>query len=296
MPELPEVGPWAQDKLARLRSYLAAYTTILSKQRFQGFVYVDAFAGAGRVRLRQSDRSEERNLLFDLTRELRSDAEVQQIIHGSPKVALEIEPPFTHYVFLELNSQRVIALKALEEEYRGRRRVFIREGDCNRYLSTTLIARDWTKWRGVVFLDPFGMNVPWKTIARLAETGALEVFLNFPVGMAIQRLLKRSGQFSDKERARLDDYFGDPAWFEIVYPQPLTPDLFGNAERSKSADAAKALVEWYRQRLEHVFGFASSPYLIRNTKGGHLYYLIFAGHNKTGYRIANYILSGGLKA
>jgi three-Cys-motif partner protein len=52
---------------------------------------------------------------------------------------------------------------------------------------------DWRKWRAVVFLDPFGMQVPWKTIAALAQTAAIEVFLNFPVGMSIQRLLKRSG-------------------------------------------------------------------------------------------------------
>ena len=42
------VGPWAKDKLARLRDYLNAYTRIMSKQAWcQGYHYIDAFAGPG---------------------------------------------------------------------------------------------------------------------------------------------------------------------------------------------------------------------------------------------------------
>ena len=77
-----------------------------------------------------------------------------------------------------------------------------------------------------MFLDPYGMHVPWETINRIAKTRALEVFLNFPVGMAIQRLLRRNGQFSAKERAKLDDYFGDKGWFDVVYSKNAT--LFGD--------------------------------------------------------------------
>ena len=50
---VPEVGPWAEDKLECLRRYLSAYTTILRKQRFKGYVYVDAFAGAGTAKIRK---------------------------------------------------------------------------------------------------------------------------------------------------------------------------------------------------------------------------------------------------
>ena len=38
--ELPQVGPWARDKLERLGKYLAAYTRILSKQPWlEGYIY-----------------------------------------------------------------------------------------------------------------------------------------------------------------------------------------------------------------------------------------------------------------
>ena len=42
----------------------------------------------------------------------------------------------------------------------------------------------------MVFLDPFGMQVPWSTIEALAKTKAMELIINFPLGMAIQRLLR----------------------------------------------------------------------------------------------------------
>ena len=47
---LPTVGPWAREKLDRLGMYLSAYTTVLKAQSrwCRGYVYVDAFAGAGR--------------------------------------------------------------------------------------------------------------------------------------------------------------------------------------------------------------------------------------------------------
>ena len=47
----------------------------------------------------------------------------------------------------------------------------------------------------------------------------MEVFLNFPVGMAIQRLLKRSGQFSARERNKLDRYFGTSEWYDLLNEQ-----------------------------------------------------------------------------
>jgi len=61
------------------------------------------------------------------------------------------------------------------------------------------------------------MQVPWSTIEQLAATKQVEVFINFPVGMAIQRLLPRSAQFTERQRSKLDDYFGDAGWYDQVY-------------------------------------------------------------------------------
>ena len=139
------------------------------------------------------------------------DEDEANYLAGSPRVALEIEPQFTHYVFVELDPTQIAQLEELKKEFSSSpAKIFVRKEDCNTYLRKLLQRQDrmWDRWRGVVFLDPFGMQVPWDTIAKIGATGAIEVIMNFPVGMAIQRLLKRSGEFSAGERQRLDDYFG----------------------------------------------------------------------------------------
>jgi len=273
---LPVVGPWAQDKLSRLGKYLSAYTTILKSQSWiKGYFYVDALAGAGRSLLR------------------REGEEPRELLDGSPRIALNIRFPFTNYIFVEKDAARVAILRSLQQEFRDSRHIEVIEGDCGDYLRNlaTNPPVDFRKWRGVVFLDPFGMQVPWDIVKGLGSTRALEVFLNFPVGMAIQRLLLRQWrEVRGERRRRLDSYFGGSGWFDAVYPQENT--LFG-PERGKAGDAAMRLVDWYRSKLAGAFGFVSQPCLVRNSHGGHLYYLIWAGPNKTGLRIANFVLSGG---
>jgi three-Cys-motif partner protein len=137
------------------------------------------------------------------------------------------------------------------------------------------------------------MQVPWTTIEMLGGTKAIEVIINLPVGMAIQRLLKRTGEFTQSQRAKLDTYFGSSDWFGIVYQE--TTGLFG-ATVDKYDHAAKRLVNWYRDRLKAVFGFASTARLIRSPRGHHLYYLVWAGPNQTGLRIADHVLKQGERA
>jgi len=283
----PTVGPWAREKLNILAKYLKAYTKILNTQRqrswLKGYVYIDAFAGAGHARVRGTEEHSAADSLFPV-----DDKDQAEYLHGSPRVALEVSPPFTAYVFVEKQAARVQMLENLKQEYGDARDIRIYQGDCNEYFLEKERQIDWSRWRALVFLDPFGMHVPWSTIERLANTRGVEVFINFPMGMAIRRLLKRNGEFTPQERAKLDDYFGTPDWYSVVYRGEA--DLFGlRVCKTQETD----LVEWYVHRLREAFGYASSARLIRNSKGGHLYYLIFAGPNKIGCKIANQLLKAG---
>lgn len=300
---LPEVGPWAKDKLDRLRKYLSAYTTIMANQAWaDGFVFVDAFAGAGRALVRQASAAQTGAApgedAFDLwsaeatDEDATTSSELSPVLDGSPAVALGVTPPFTRYVFLERDAARAHRLAALQMEF-AERDIVIHQGDSNEYLCNGLVrAFPWRRWRAVVFVDPFGMQVPWATFERLAHTKAIEVFVNVPVSMAIQRLLKRSGQFSVKERTKLDGYFGDPGWYDLLYRETQT--LFG-AEIQKVTRSGNTLVTWYRERLQTLFGYASAAYLVSSTRNRPLYYLVHAGPNATGAKIATSVLTAGTK-
>ena len=292
-----EVGPWVQEKLGCLEKYLDAYTKILRKQSFNGYFYIDAFAGPGslKVRMKRTGDSVQQSLL-EVSEYGSSDAGRTEYIQGSPRVALGIKHPFTDYVFLEIDDKRVQRLEDLRKEFEGKdTRIHIRKQNCNVYLRSLLERNrgQWHRWRGVVFLDPFGMHVPWSTVSELGRTGAIEVFINFPVGMAIQRLLKRSGEFSSRERAKLDDYFGTDEWFNLLYQSDS--GLFGETVTTKVDNAGDRLVRWYRGRLRNAFGHVTTAREVRSTSGRPLYYLIFAGPNKTGAVIAQNVLKQGTR-
>lgn len=292
-----EVGSWAREKLGYLRNYLHAYTTVMnSKARemkdLRGFFYVDAFAGSGSLKIRKSESmpSEERWLrgLSDYASS-RSD-EVQQYISGSPRIALELQRPFTDYIFIEIDETKIGRLQQLKHEFDKRNtRIHIHQTECEKYLRDLLnkCNGQWNRWRGLIFLDPFGMQVPWELISMIGHTRSIEVVINFPVGMAINRLLKRSGDFSPKERSKLDEYFGSDGWFKLLYREE--DNLFGS-NFHKVSEAGDKLVRWYCERLEKEFGYVSPPKEIQTPNGRPLYYLIWAGPNPTGKKIATDIL------
>lgn len=289
------VGPWAREKLECLGKYLHAYTTILRKQTWcESFVYLDAFAGAGKAQLRkyEKEQAEVGSLLSVSEYVGEEEAETETYVHGSPRVALSIQHPFSEYVFIEKSTKRLDELRGLQKEHGEQRNITLLEGDANEQINQYLLSGryNWTKSRAVAFLDPFGMQVPWKTIEALGKTKAVEIILNLPVGMAIQRLLPKSGQFTDEQKQKLTAYFGSPDWESIAYEEKA--DLFGMF-RTKRHDAGHELAKWYQKRLKEAYGHSSRPRLIKNTRGTPLYYLLWAGPNPTGARIAEDVLKQG---
>lgn len=289
------VGPWAREKLDCLRAWLDPYTTILKEQSkwCEAYYYVDAFAGAGRAPLRRTTTSDPTQFLLDIPNFRNEQGEQLEYVEGSPIVALGLSNPFSHYIFVEKNSARAENLLELAGSKSLLERVEIHSEDANKVIQDRLINShiDWRRNRGVIFLDPFGLQVPWRTLELIASTAALEVMINFPVGMAIQRLLPQHGVSNEAHRNMLTEYFGVNDWEDIVYERPN--DLFSDNLVRKYDDAGTRLVRWYSRRLRSAFGYVSTPRLFKNSQGGHLYYLIHAGPNKTGSKIANYVLANG---
>jgi len=285
------VGPWAREKLEALGQYLNFYTTVLKRQShwLKGTIFVDAFAGPGLSRVRTKEKAAKPPGLFGPVPE--PDAAEVEFLKGSPRVALDIANPFSSYIFVERDTKRIAELNALKEEYGSKRSITVQEGDANAALQAWLGSGiDWQHHRAVVFLDPFGMQVPWSTIEALAKTKAIEVIINFPLGMAIQRLLTKSGEIPEGWQMSLDTFFGSKDWRALVYESD--PGLFG-PKIAKVSDSGTKLLAWYRGRLREIFGHVSTARLIKNTRGNPLYYLIWAGPHKKGLDGAEHILSKG---
>lgn len=296
------VGPWAQEKLECLKSYLNAYTHVLLNQSWCTTYYFDAFAGAGEAPLRKPASVSDcgNSLPLEFAQEEEGDQDFDEYIEGSPRIALDIKHPFDHYLFVEKKPAHIEKLKALKDEYATSRDIAICSGDAAEYVTAFVESgKDWRKCRAVAFLDPFGLQVPWITIETIAAKESIEIILNLPVGTTIQRLIKRDrSRMSEEDIDKLTTYFGSDEWERIVYDydRPKQASLFDSDESLtfKYDDAAERLVRWYASRLKSLFGYVTAPKLIKNPRGTHLYYLIWAGPHPKGQEIARHIFGVSL--
>jgi three-Cys-motif partner protein len=262
-----QIGYWSQLKLDIVKDYATAYSTILAKQPKIRHVYIDAFAGAG-------------------VHQLKSTGE---LVPGSPLNALAVEPPFTELHLVDLDGTKVENLKQLTA---GRNDVFIYQGDSNEVLLRDVVpgVRYEDYKRGLCLLDPYGLTLNWEVIAAAAATKTIEIFLNFPImDMNRNALWSNPAGVAEEDRRRMTAFWGDESWQKVVYREQGT--LFGDDDLVKAGGNAD-VVKAFRERLRTVAGFAEVPEPIpmRNSKNATVYYLFFASHNKTGAKIARYLL------
>ncbi|WP_058866049.1 three-Cys-motif partner protein TcmP [Chloracidobacterium thermophilum] len=286
-------GDWTEQKLERLQKYLKAYTTIFTKnKRAQKLIpiYVDAFAGTG-YRTKPLQLTESLSLFEEFT-----EPEVENFLKGSAWLALEVKPSFQKYIFIEQNTAHVKELQKLQTIFSGKQdNIQIIQSDANNWLQDWCRDTDWKTHRAVVFLDPYGMQVEWKLIEALAKTKAIDLWLLFPIGVAVNRLLTKGGKPPLVWEQTLTRVFGTEDWRDNFYSEKTETTLFGDNDVTvKEADFAK-IGEFFVNRLKTVFSeVAENPLPLRNSQNTILYLLCFAAGNPTGaktaVRIAQHIL------
>jgi len=92
------IGRWSEGKLKLLADYLKAYSVIMNNQKtpnnptgrpwLKAYYYIDAFAGSVRPKAKDEER----------------------YIEGSPLRALQTEPRFDGYWFIDISPRRIGSL------------------------------------------------------------------------------------------------------------------------------------------------------------------------------------------
>ncbi|OQW59897.1 MAG: hypothetical protein BVN28_09810 [Nitrospira sp. ST-bin4] len=276
-------GAWTTRKLEVLAGYLQGYTTALKKTPFQK-LYIDAFAGTGyRENRRENEEDSPQNPLFpDM-----AEPEPQSFLDGSARLALKIEPKFDQYIFIERSPERCAHLESLKTQFPGlANKIDIRQGDANAKIQE-LCATDWRSKRAVLFLDPYGMQVEWKTIEAIAKTKAIDLWLLFPLGIGVNRILTKSGDIPNSWRNRLNLLLGNEDWYDEFYKVEITPTLFGENKETLIKAKMETIGRYFNNRLKSVFiGVAEEPGVLRNSANNPLYLLCFAVGNERGKDIA----------
>lgn len=272
-------GSWTEKKLAILKGYLDTYNKVLKKQPFIR-VYIDAFAGTGYRQQRKNQYN-----IPTLFEELEQDKS-EQFLKGSPKLALEANPSFHRYIFIESDKNKIKELEKLQNEHPEKAsQIEIMQSDANEFIQDYCSKEDWVKIRAVLFLDPFATEVEWKTIEAIAKTQCIDVWILFPV-MAVNRLLAKDPQKISYDC--LNRIFGTQNWFEYFYKTKTLEDIFGKSDEIifKACDF-KSIENFYKSRLKTIFyGVAEKPKVLYNSRGSALFQLFFAAGNPKGAPIA----------
>lgn len=268
-----EIGVWSEVKLAIIREYASAYGRIMEATRRDRvpslrWIYIDAYAGPG-YHLSETNG---------------------ELVQGSPLIALNTEPAFHEYHFIDSEKSRSEQLQKLVGP---RADVFIYGEDCNKVLLGNVFPRaQYGKYRrALCLLDPYNIDLTWEVIEAAGKSNSIEIFMNFMI-MDINRnaLRKDPDKSIPSKVAQMTRLWGDESWKNAGYD--LIPNLFEQIVPHKVTN--ERFAEAFRQRLQEKAGFRyvpkPMPMKITNSNSV-IYYLYFASHKEAGMDIVNDIFN-----
>ncbi|WP_409965661.1 hypothetical protein PIECOFPK_01829 [Mycovorax composti] len=276
-------GLWTEKKLEAFSKYVWSYLTIMKKYPYWKTIYFDGFAGSG-TREKRTNR--------DLMQQLKITEEEERTYKGAAERVLGLENlGFDYYYFIDKNEESLNKLKQkLNEQFKNKNLEF-RLGDANEQLNKLAKALQDNKYAALVFLDPFGMQIDWNSIANLKGTRS-DVWILVPTGVIVNRLLDKAGklEFSDK----LESFFGLPI-AEIksfFYEEKKIPTLFGEEEIiTKVSKPIEKIANLYAQRMKTIWEHVTEePLVLKNSNNVPIFHFVFASNNKNAKEIAKQII------
>jgi three-Cys-motif partner protein len=248
---------------------------------------LDAFAGSGRRNTGQG--SKQSSALFDIT------DEEEALYQGAAERIIRIQQRgFDLYYFIENDETSRIELeKRLEPINTGKKLVLqYRDGDANEYLNKLARLMKINKeYCSLTLLDPFGMQVNWRSIKQLKNTRT-DLWILIPSGVIVNRLLDRSGKLIHIEK--LVSFFGlsEQEIRDHFYKQDTSKGLFDiKGEIQKVSEPIQKIAGLYIQQLKTIFREVTpQPLEMLNSRNVPIYHFAFASNNANAKRIASDII------
>lgn len=254
-------GEWTEKKLEILGHYIATSSTAMAKKPWRKRVFIDLQAGPGKNRIDPTGR----------------------VVLGSPLLALTRGQGYTDYRFVEQDSFLADALRKRAETTGRVSPQDIIVGDCNAAVDGIVseIQEIDAEYRpgtwpslSLVFLDPEGLELHWRTINLLAGALRADFIINFSTG-GLRRVAGEAFQHPESSVAeRVNQFFGTQDWRDI----PIRPD---------GSMPVNEWIEFYQNRLS-ALGYkwgTESSIKIRTNYGVELYRLLFASKHDLGVKL-----------
>jgi len=248
------VGAWSTDKYALIRLYAHLFTSGM-KGKWPNLVYVDLYSGAGQSRIDGSN----------------------EILLGSPLIALSIDIPFDQYIFCDSNRAALDALKSRVASRFPTAQATYLLGDCN------------DTWQQIVdlipsrclclcFVDPYDLSIHFDTLRRLSEGRNMD----FLCLLASRTDAGRNrANYTTEESTKVDLFLGSRDWRAEKDSPFVLKQNFGDYLCSKFAERMETL------------GYLPSPnHEMRTIKDANraLYRLALFARHETAKRFWNQVL------
>jgi three-Cys-motif partner protein len=267
-------GVWTQIKLSVLQDYLRFYTQALKNQRFRK-IYIDAFAGSGECDIETPSG--------------------QIKLAGSAKIALDTDPAFDAYHFIEQHEGRSNALLSLCAQYPHETHVY--RADANQQIIQLCNQISWRGSRATMFLDPYGLGVRWQTLQTIADTRGVDLWYLFSLSSLYRQAARRLDRVDEHKAYILDRCLGTTQWRDALYRPSAQGDLFGDQAVEREA-GWRGLLDFVRTRLGDLFPRVTDPLILRarGARGAPFFALFFAVSNPSpkaqalSLKVANHIL------
>lgn len=293
-------GRWTEDKLDAFEKYVKAYLKIMNSYRdvcgWQ-LLYFDGFAGSGtRNQIEENEEIISAEDLFGQEVTI-DDFNVYQ---GAAERVVRIEGDgfrsFDHFYFVDNLEENCKALENKLAEFQTIGKKHFLNKDANeavRMLANTL--RKYSTFKALAFLDPFGMQINWASIASLKDL-PVDLWILVPTGVIINRLLERkiNQQKGLAHAEKLKSFFGmaEEDIKSFFYVEEQVQTLFGEEEIiTKAENSIRKIAQLYVKRLQDVFPYVTEePMVLYNNHNVPIFHLVFAAKNKNAMKIAQDII------
>ena len=288
-------GSWTEEKLDAFEKYVNAYLTIMNTFRDKHnwkLIYFDGFAGSGTRN--ENDVQPISELLLDLFNDECLDEDELNTYRGAAERVLGIEQRgFDWYVFVDKSMESSQQLEKRLEKFKSQRNLVFRTSDANEQIS--LLANAMKKdnsLAALVLLDPFGMQVDWKSIELLKGTRT-DLWILIPTGVIVNRLLDRKGELTHIEK--LTSFFGKDEDFlrDYFYKKRTVETLFGETEIvEKVKQPIEKIAQLYIEQLGKIYKhFTDKPLVLCNSRHTPIFHFACASNNPTAIKIAKQIIN-----
>ena len=144
-----------------------------------------------------------------------------------------------------------------------------------------LSAQNWRSTRGVLFLDPYGLQCDWDMVKAIARTEALDVFFLVSLSGIYRQATNNLRNADSDKREALSRFLGTSDWQTALYTKQQ--DMFGQDDSYRHANPA-GVTKYVQERLSTVFAKVMEPVVLyqedkNGRRGAPLYALFFSVSN-----------------